>query len=124
MTPIKKRESKWKKEKNGEAVTSMCPVCDEEEESWEHYDYECKGAKQMNERIAGRLGRDRFSREKWDLEKEEMETNGIVSIATARCIYHCERCEMDTKRKKRLNIQTLMNRWNRRMSIANQQQPR
>ena len=52
VTPIKKRESKWRKDKNGDAMRSTCPVCKEEEEDWDHYDYECKGAKEMNKRVA------------------------------------------------------------------------
>jgi hypothetical protein len=58
VTPIKKRESKWRKDKNGEAVRSTCPVCKEEEEDWDHYDYDCKEVKEMNKRVAERVGRE------------------------------------------------------------------
>ena len=96
---------------------STCPICNEEEESWEHYEYDCKGMTEMNERVAQSLGRaEAFSRQ---LEVENMEEQEKVSIAIARWIYHCERCKIANKKKKRLNTQTLMNRWHRRMTIAN-----
>jgi hypothetical protein len=123
VTPLKKRESKWKKEKNGEAVSSTCPVCKEEEENWDHYDYECKGVREMNKRVAERVGRKQeFSREEWCLEEEGMERQVMLNIAKARWIYHCERCKMDLKQRKRLRIETLMNRLNRRIKIVTEQQ--
>ena len=42
----------------------------------------------------------------------------MLTIAKARWIYHCERVKMDMKQRKRLNIDTLMNRLNRRMTIV------
>ena len=115
----RKRESKWKKDKNGMAIESTCPIC-KEEESWDHCEYDCKGMMDMNEKVAQRLGRaEAFSRQEWRLEVEDMEEQEKMSIATARWIYHCERCKIANKKKKRLNTQTLMNRWHRRMTIAN-----
>ena len=52
----KKRESKWKKEEDGESVTRECPVCKAEEEEWDHYDYECRGVKEMNKKVAESMG--------------------------------------------------------------------
>ena len=53
----KARESNWKKDESGESVTRKCPVCKAEEEDWDHYDYECKGVKEMNEEVAKSMGR-------------------------------------------------------------------
>ena len=59
-----------------------------------------------------------FSRSEWSLEKEGMEKGVMVQIAKARWIYHCERVKMDMRQRKRLNIDTLMNRLDRRMKIV------
>ena len=48
----RKRESKWKKDKNGMAIENTYPICNEEEESWEHYEYDCKGVTDMNKKVA------------------------------------------------------------------------
>ena len=115
VTPIKKRESKWRKDKNGDAMRSTCPVCKEEEEDWDHYDYECKGVKEMNKRVAEKAGREQpYTREQWRLE-EGLERTEMLNIAKARWVYHCERCKMDKGQRKRMNIQILMNRLERRL---------
>ena len=59
-----------------------------------------------------------FSRDEWRLEEEKMERGVMLTIAKARCVYHCERVKMDMKQRKRLNIDILMNRLNRRMEIV------
>jgi hypothetical protein len=115
----KNRESKWKKDDSGVNVTRECPVCKAEEEDWDHYDYECRGVKEMNEKVAESVGRTHaFSRNEWSLEEEGMEKGVMLSIAKARWIYHCERVKMDKRQRKRLNTKILMNRLNRQMTIA------
>jgi hypothetical protein len=115
----KKRESKWKKDENGKYETRVCPVCKVEEEGWDHYDYECSGVGEMNRRVADSVGRAQaFTRNEWSLEEEGMERGVKLSIAKARWIYHCQRVKMDMRQSKRLNIETLMNRLNRRMTIV------
>jgi hypothetical protein len=115
----KTRESNWKKDENGVFETRMCPVCTVEEEDWDHYDYECRGVREMNRRVAESVGREQeFTRNEWSLEEEGMERGVKLSIAKARWIYHCQRVKMDMRQSKRLNIQILMNRLNRRMTIV------
>ena len=76
-------------------------------------------AAEMNERVAESVGRAQaFSRSEWSLEEEGMEKGVMVYIAKARWIYHCERVKMDMEQRKRLNIDTLMNRLNRRLTIV------
>ena len=114
----KQRESHWKKDENEEFETRTCPVCKVEEESWEHYDYECRGVREMNERVAESVGRAQaFSRNEWSLEEEGMEKGVMLTIAKARWICHCERVKMDIKQRKRMNTVILMNRLNRLMTI-------
>jgi hypothetical protein len=115
----KTRESHWKKDENGKFETRQCPVCKKEEEDWDHYDYECSGAREMNERVAESVGRAQaFSRSEWSLEEEGMEREVMVTIAKARWIYHCERVKMDKNQRKRMNGMILMNRLHRRMTIV------
>ena len=100
-------------------MESKCPVCKAADEDWEHYEYECKGVREMNERVAESMGREHaFSKEEWRLEKEGMENREMIAIAKARWIYHCERCKIDMKQRRRLNITILMNKLNRRIQIA------
>jgi hypothetical protein len=67
----KNRESKWKKDKKGDSMTRECPVC-KAEENWDHYDYECRGVKEMNEKVAQSVGRKHaFSRNEWSQKKKE-----------------------------------------------------
>jgi len=53
----KVKESKWKKNERGENETRKCPVCKTEEEDWDHYDYDCKGVREMNKNVAESIGR-------------------------------------------------------------------
>ena len=100
-------------------MTKKRPVCKEEEEDWDHYDYECKGVMKMNERVAKKVGRTHaFNRNEWCLEEEGMEKGVMLNIAKARWIYHCERVKMDKRQRKKLNTKILMNRLNRQMTIA------
>ena len=100
-------------------MTRKCPVCKEEEEDWDHYDYECKGVMKMNERVAKEVGRTHaFYRNEWCLEEEGMDKGVMLNIAKARWIYHCERVKMDKRQRKKLNTKILMNKLNRQMTIA------
>jgi len=115
----KTRESHWKKDEKGVSETRECPVCKVEEEGWDHYDYECIGVREMNKRVAERVGRvDMFSRSEWSLEEEGMERGMMLTIAKARWIYHCQRVKMDMGQNRRLNTEILMNRLDRRMTIV------
>ncbi len=52
-------------------MKSTYPVCKEEEEDWEHYDYECEWVQEINKKLAAREERDHpFSKEEWRLEDE------------------------------------------------------
>ena len=73
----------------------------------------------MNERVAESVGRAQaFSRSEWSLEEEGMEKGVMVLIAKARWIYHCERVKIGMRQRKRLNIDMLMNRLDRRMIVV------
>ncbi len=47
-----------------------------------------------------------------------MNKREMLMVAKARWIYHCERCKIDMKQRKRIDTKVLMNRLTRRMKIA------
>jgi hypothetical protein len=118
LISIKKTESKWKRDKHGVLVDSKCPVCKLEEEDREHYEYGCKVMEGLRERVARKAGREssQISKEEWMLETE-VEVGLRVLIAKARWIYHCERCKIDIGKRRRMNIEIVMQRLDRRMKI-------
>ena len=59
-----------------------------------------------------------FNKEEWRLEEEKMSEREMLMVAKARWIYHCERCKIDMKQRKRIDITVLMNRLTRRMKIT------
>ena len=100
-------------------VASTCPVCKEEEEDRAHYEYGCKAMEELRERVARRAGRQnpQITKEEWMLE-EEVEEKTRVLIAKARWIYHCERCKIDLGKRRRMNLEIVMQRLDRRMEIV------
>ena len=121
LISTKKTESKWRRHPNGELVESTCPVCKEEEEDREHYEYGCKEMEKLRRRIAERIGREngQISREEWGLEVEGMETETAITIAKVRWIYHCVRCSIDNGKKKRMNIDLVIQKLDRRLTVLN-----
>ena len=96
-------------------------MCKEEEEDREHYKYGCKEMEKLRRRIAERIGREngQISREEWGLEVEEMETETAITIAKVRWIYHCARCSIDNGKKKRMNIDLVIQKLDRRLTVLN-----
>ena len=120
MISTKKTESKWRRQPNGELVKSTCPVCNEEEETREHYEFGCKIGGELRKRIAKKAGREDnpISKEEWAMEEEGMDDHLTTMIAKARWIYHCQRCKIDNGQKKRMNIETVMQKLDRRMKVV------
>ena len=79
----------------------------------------CRAVTELRERVARRAGwqNSTFSKEEWALDKE-MEEGVKVLIAKARWIYHCERCKIDHGTRRRMNLEIVMQRLDRRMKIA------
>lgn len=106
---IRKTESKWKRDNAGRVVSPVCPVC---KETWRHYERDCKALQEFKGRVGEEmkdwfwLGRDRqrkITEEEWRLEEEGMGEREAMIIAKARWIYHCERCMIDMKKKRRID---------------------
>ena len=52
------------------------------------------------------------------MEAEEMEDHLATMIAKARWIYHCQRCKIGNRQKKRMNIETVIQKLDRRMKVV------
>ena len=116
LISLRKTESKWKRQESGELVKNTCPVCKEAVEDEAHYNYDCSAIQGFMEHVAkSTRGSGPISREEWSLEKKGMEEKQMILIAKARWVYHCERCKIDIRRRKRVVIKVLMNRLERRM---------
>ena len=107
LISLRKTESKWKREENGELVKNTCPVCKEAVEDEAHYNNDCSAIQDFMEQVAkSTRGSGPISREEWSLEKKEMEEKQMILIAKARWVYHCERCKIDRRRRKRVDRST------------------
>jgi len=67
--------------------------------------------------IANQTGKEDFTKEEWMLQKEPSKTATTILIAKARWIFHCERCNVDHRKKKRINHKTALQKTNKRMTI-------
>ena len=112
---IRKTEKRWRRYKDGRLVTGQCQVCKEGEK---HYDRGCRQIVEFRRRVGmvipELLGDDpeewakkldltyKIDDDEWSLEKQGLDEKTEI-IAKARWIYHCERCMIDMKKKKRLD---------------------
>ena len=93
-------------------------MCKAEEEDREHYEYGCKKIEELRRRVEQEVGRQApLTQEEWNLEKE-VEEDTMIMIAVARWIYHCARCKMDKEQQRRMNIELIMMKVNRRIQIV------
>ena len=120
LVMVNARKAKWKKEK-GLASSDRCPVCKVEKEYWKHYAFDCPGLKaflaklgtQATEWYSDIDAKEKWeppTRDEWDLVDKAMSQNKMIVIAKARWIYHSQRCMMDLKKKKTLDINLLLAR--------------
>ena len=71
----------------------------------------------IQKKIASIAKHREFTDEEWNLTKS---TNTItdIYIAKARWALHCERCNVDHKKKKRVNTTVVLNRTRKRMKTV------
>ena len=115
---IKKTESKFKRDKEGNLVKPNCPVCNNSEETREHYEYDCPQLTNFRKKLARTIGSTDFTREEWTLKQERVKISTNILIAKARWVFHCERCNVDHNRKKRINQSVILKRTQRRMEVV------
>ena len=118
LVMVNARKSKWKEVKGAKA-SDRCPVCKVEKDYWRHYAYDCHGvqtflakletvATKWYEDLGSKETWKKPNREEWDLEADSMSRDKMIVIAKARWIYHCQRCLIDLKKKKTLDINLLL----------------
>ena len=78
-----------------------------------------QGGNPAEEKVAKRAGRlsTELGQQEWTLETN-MEVTNKVMIAKARWIFHCERCKIDSGKRKRMNLTVGMQMLDRRMMIV------
>ena len=64
------------------------------------------------------LGSTEFTREEWTLKQERGRISTNILIAKARWVFHCEHCNVDHNRKKRINQAVILKRTQRRMEVV------
>ena len=64
-----------------------------------------------------KAGREQPSREEWQLTAEGMKGDLIVMIAKTRWIYHKGKCSMDNNQKKKMNIESVMQKIERMLTL-------
>ena len=120
MVSIKHTENKFKREKNGDFTTSMCPMCKNNKETRSHYKYDCPEMLKFRKAVARTVNKEDFSNEEWTLESASESQSIKTTIAKARWLYHCERCNLDHNKRKRINIDTLLIRLKLRMQLVDE----
>ena len=114
---IKKTESKYKRDKCDNLVSAECPLCHHQEETRIHYEYECLPLMRFRRHIAQLLGKQDLTYDEWMLEKTQG-PEAMLLIAKARWAFHCERCNIDHKRRQRFNMEVVLTRTQRRVLTA------
>ena len=98
-------------------VSAQC-VAKEKKKTWSTtYEFGCSKAEELKLAVARKAGREQLSREVWQLTAQGMKGDLIVMIAKARWIYHKGRCSMDNNQKKKMNIETVMQKLERRLTL-------
>ena len=117
IVSVKKSESKYKRDKKGDLVSPLCPICQEEEEDLEHYNNGCIAIKLFKRLLAEKLKREQFSIDEWNLMVPTKNQNVTIYIAKARWAFHCERCNVDHRRRRKINNTIVLNRTQKRMEL-------
>ena len=92
------RENKKKSDK--------CPVCNEETESRDHYNYKYKEISTFFKEITKLIWKQQLKKYEWMLKGSQEEYIQITTIATSHLIHHCERYSIDNNSRKRTFIAT------------------
>ena len=72
----------------------------------------------IQKKIANQTGKEDFTKEEWMLKEEPDNISTTILIAKARWVFHCERCNVDHNRKKRINQAVILKRTQIRMEVV------
>ena len=72
------------------------------------------------QRVRGMIlpGSTDFTREEWTLKQERGKISTSILIYKASWVFHCERCNVDHNRKKRINQAVILKRTQRRIEVV------
>ena len=116
LTSIRKTESKYKRDDKNNLVSANCPLCPQDEETRQHYEYDCHKLSIFRQHIAHLYRRKDFTQREWMLEATQP-IEIMITIAKARWVFHCERCQIDHKRRRRFQLKVVLDRTQRRMQL-------
>jgi len=118
IVSTKQTESKFKRDEAGKLVSNRCPICKVHKETKQHYNNECSKIIEYRHRIAEIIEHKEITDKEWNLEISTKNIYSDIYIAKARWVFHCERCNVDHRRRKRVNITIILNRTKKRMKAA------
>ena len=102
----------------GELVSNRCPICKANKETKQHYNNECPSIIEYRSRIVEILSHKKIIHEEWNLEISTKNIYSDVYMANTRWVFHCERCNVDHRRRRRVNIPIIFNRNKKKMKAA------
>ena len=116
LTSIKTIESKYKRDDNNNLVSAACPMCPTQDETRLHYEYDCPQLSQFRQQVAHLFRRKDFTHREWMLE-DKQPLEAMIFIAKARWAFHCERCKITHKSRRRFHLKVVLDRTQRRMQL-------
>ena len=118
LVSVKKQESKYKRDAEGRLTQPTCTMCNKADETRDHYNNTCEQMIKFRQAVAQTTTKADFTEQEWSLKIDTKDPLVSVLIAKARCALHCERCNVDHKRRRRLNLKVVLNRTLQRMEPA------
>ena len=83
MISIKKNEHKWRKNEDGSQMSDKCPVCKEEIEDRQHYDYDCKQTQNFFDRITETFDEMKEKKKQQKRKKREYKSRPTPRVSAA-----------------------------------------
>ena len=127
LISIKSIESKWRRDKDDKLVSNTCPACEKCKEDRRHYNFECESIQRLIDETEAvytdwtekrQTESEKWRRpteDDWNLQAENMNTEMMIVIAKARWIWHLERCQVELKKKRRMNLDLIVQRLKREL---------
>lgn len=123
LISIRKIENKWRKNEDGSMMTDKCAMCITNIEDRHHYEYGCKVNQKWREHVMKYINEMKeeehntdMTKDKWNLNEENMDEAMMVAITKARWIYQKARGKVMNKSRVRMDMDVMMNSLKRAMA--------
>jgi hypothetical protein len=123
LISIRRNEHKWRKNEDGSMMTNKCAMCVTEKEDRHHYEYGCKANEKWREHVMKYVnemkeeeGKNDTTKERWNLNDEDMDETTMIIIAKARWIYQKARGKILNRNRMRMDMEVMMNTLKRAMA--------